>query len=207
MPSAMTVPELKLNPTVSSEKVPLPIPYSANSNSIPHKSEEETVAKRVNTDTVDHELDPECSDCEQTKAQYKQDRVADHRQHGSMFESAQIQIVMMQQQSHSQRKKSRTRKKPDLVHEYLPIMLKLSILSAWCAFTTVALGFGLWTVYPTMSSVVDSTINAICVYLSFGFSKRAYVILCSPFIACTNCSSCQFSTQESEINKRVSVLG
>ena len=62
------------------------------------------------------------------------------------------------------RKRKIKKKKPDIVHKFLPIMLKLSILSAWCALSTVILGFGVWTVYPTLSSVIDSTINGICVY-------------------------------------------
>ena len=85
------------------------------------------------------------------------------------------------------RRKVKRKKKPDIVHKFLPIMLKLSILSAWCAFSTFGLGFGLWTIYPTLSSVIDSTINALCVYLSFGFAKTLYECLCSPFISCRNC--------------------
>eukprot|EP01084_Bolivina_argentea_P013550 25439_1 len=38
-----------------------------------------------------------------------------------------------------QRKQRTEKKKPDIVHKFLPIMLKLSILSAWCAFSTFGL--------------------------------------------------------------------
>ena len=97
------------------------------------------------------------------------------------------------------RKRRHKKKKPDIVHKFLPIMLKLSILSAWCAFSTFGLGFGLWTIYPTLSSVIDSTINAFCVYLSFGFTKTLYELLCSPFISCKNCED--YRTVVKEANK------
>ena len=87
----------------------------------------------------------------------------------------------------NRRRRNKKKKKPDIVHKFLPIMLKLSILSAWAACTTFGLGFGLWVAYPTLSSVIDSTINAFCVYLSFGFTKPLYQLLCSPFISCRNC--------------------
>eukprot|EP01084_Bolivina_argentea_P043353 79887_1 len=87
------------------------------------------------------------------------------------------------------RKENVKKKKPDIVHKFLPIILKLSILSAWCAFSTVGLGFGLWIYYPTLTSVIDSTVNGFCVYLSFGFTKPLYELLCLPFISCKNCEN------------------
>merc|ERR1712154_11546 len=93
------------------------------------------------------------------------------------------------------RQKSKERE-PDIVQKFLPIMLKMSILSAWCAFSTFALGFGLWTLYPTLSSVIDSTINGICVYLSFGFTQQLYGMICLPFISCRNCNKCMVVVKE-----------
>ena len=77
--------------------------------------------------------------------------------------------------------------KPDIVRKFLPIMLKLSILSLWCALSTFLLGLVLWTIYPTLSAVIDSTIGGICVYLSFHFNNHAYEVLCLRFIGCRVC--------------------
>ena len=42
--------------------------------------------------------------------------------------------------------------------------------------------------YPALSGVLDSLINGIGVYLSFGFSQRIYGILCLPILACKECA-------------------
>eukprot|EP01084_Bolivina_argentea_P000012 20_1 len=105
-----------------------------------------------------------------------------HNQQGSIMQSIRLSFDKI-------KKKVGNKKgsKQDMVQQYLPIMLKLSILSTWCALSTITLGFGLWTIYPTISSVIDSTINAICVYLSFGFTNKLYQRLCLSFLLCGKC--------------------
>eukprot|EP01083_Nonionella_stella_P087731 244166_1 len=88
------------------------------------------------------------------------------------------------------------KKTPSQVQKFLPVMLKLTILCTWCALSTASLGFSLWTVYPTLSSVIDSTINGICVYLSFGFARNMYRVLCVPFISCKQCIDCMAVVKE-----------
>ena len=84
--------------------------------------------------------------------------------------------------SKSSRKKGK--EKTDAIHQFLPILVKLSILSFCCALSTLILGFTLWALYPTITSVIDSTINAFCVYLCFECNERLYKTLCMPLIAC-----------------------
>ena len=67
-------------------------------------------------------------------------------------------------------------------------MLKMTILSLWCALSTVLIFGIMGGIYPTLSGVVDSLINGICVYLSFGFTRRIYGILCLPILACKDCA-------------------
>ena len=74
-----------------------------------------------------------------------------------------------------------------VIHQFLPIILKLSLLSGFCAISTFCLGFILWTYYPTLSSVIDSTINGFCVYLAFAFARPMYKIFCLPLISCSKC--------------------
>lgn len=75
-----------------------------------------------------------------------------------------------------------------IVHQFLPIVFKLSLLSFWCAISTVILGFFLWTIYPSLSSCIDATINGLCVYLAFAFAKPVYKIICLPFYSCSKCT-------------------
>ena len=85
-------------------------------------------------------------------------------------------------------KKAENKKKQGLVHKFLPVMLKMTILSLWCALSTVLIFGIMGGIYPTLSGVVDSLINGICVYLSFGFTRRIYGILCLPILACKDCA-------------------
>ena len=86
-----------------------------------------------------------------------------------------------------QHKKCRSRSENDVIHQFLPILVKLVILSSWCALSTLILGFSLWTMYPTIASVIDSTLNAFCVYLCFSCNDKVYQVLCLPFISCKHC--------------------
>eukprot|EP01084_Bolivina_argentea_P122496 217058_1 len=90
----------------------------------------------------------------------------------------------------------------DEIRPFFPIILKLTILSFWCAFSTLSLGFGLWTIYPNLSSIIDSFINAFCVYLSFSFNNKLFRILCMPFISCKYCTNWRYVLNEA--NKAIS---
>ena len=87
-----------------------------------------------------------------------------------------------------QAKRERKKKKQGLVHKFLPVMLKMTILSTWCALSTVLIFGIMGGTYPTLSGVLDSLINGTCVYLSFGFTQRIYGILCLPILACKVCA-------------------
>lgn len=87
-----------------------------------------------------------------------------------------------------------------IVHQFLPIVFKLSLLSFWCATSTVILGFVLWGIYPSLSSCIDSTINGLCVYLAFAFAKPLYTILCLPIysMSCSKCKEMKSILDEAE---------
>ena len=86
------------------------------------------------------------------------------------------------------RKLALKKKKNDITHQFIPILVKLSILSFWCSISTLLLGFTLWQIYPTITSVIDSTINAFCVYLCFSCNDKLYQVLCLPLISCKHCT-------------------
>eukprot|EP01084_Bolivina_argentea_P122495 217057_1 len=88
------------------------------------------------------------------------------------------------------------------VLSFFPIILKLTILSFWCAFSTLSLGFGLWTIYPNLSSIIDSFINSFCVYLSFKYNDKLFRILCMPCISCEHCRNWRYVLNEA--NKAIS---
>merc|ERR1712013_495660 len=97
-------------------------------------------------------------------------------------------------------KKKQKKQKQDVVHKFLPIMLKMSILSTYCALSTASLAAGLWEAYPSLAALLDSTINGVCVYLSFGFTKSIYEVLCLPILVCRNCGD--YVTVVKEANRR-----
>ena len=86
------------------------------------------------------------------------------------------------------KKKKPKKKKQGMVHKFLPVMLKMTILSTWCALSTVLIFGTMGGTYPTLSGVLDSLINGICVYLAFGFTEKIYDILCLPILACHRCA-------------------
>ena len=226
-----TSPNATLATKTRSESPPTPIPETE------HENEAQIALKAIPTNTntnmdSDNDTDIEVEivtktdpdspsdddqtdyDHVQTRIKYHKDRQNGHQKRESQNVFTSLQLNFNKFKNKISGNKKRRKKKPDIVHKFLPIMLKLSILSAWCALSTVVLGFGLWTIYPTLSSVIDSTINGICVYLSFGFTKQLYEILCLPFISCKNCADCRTVVKEanemekhSSFDDEQSVLG
>ena len=84
------------------------------------------------------------------------------------------------------KRKKQSRKKAKYVDKFVPLMLKMTILSFWCAVSTFTLGYTLWIQFPTLSGVVDSTINSLCMYLSFKFAEDMYNGLCGCCLFCQN---------------------
>ena len=92
-------------------------------------------------------------------------------------------------------------KNDKILNKFLPLTIKMTILVGLSSLTTLILGFGLWIVYPTLSSLIDSTINAICIYLSFAFNNKAYNIICLPFIKCYECTQIRISIETSKTDE------
>ena len=79
---------------------------------------------------------------------------------------------------YQKKRKRKTKRYSKEINELGPVMVTMTLLSFWCVLSTFTLGCTLWIRYPTLSSVIDSTINSICLYLSFFFAQQLYDKLC-----------------------------
>jgi hypothetical protein len=61
---------------------------------------------------------------------------------------------------------------------FLGLIYRLTVLSFWCAFSTLVLGLSTWHLFPTLCGVLNTTVNAVCLFLGFKFALPLFESLC-----------------------------